>query len=105
MQFTHVAYGGCWKWRHDWQRCSFSTPSFAASQKGFVHSFGTGIGLVTLLQSLMVFSHPRWRLMNSSVAFAHCAAAVAATWYDCPGTTKSCDRGMRVCHALMCSRG
>jgi hypothetical protein len=25
----------------------------AASQKGFVHSFGTGIGLVTLLQSFM----------------------------------------------------
>jgi hypothetical protein len=25
----------------------------AASQKGFVHSFGTGIGRVTLLQSLI----------------------------------------------------
>jgi hypothetical protein len=28
----------------------------AASQKGFVHSFGTGIGLVTLLQSLIVMA-------------------------------------------------
>ena len=54
MQFTHVGYGGCWKRRHAWQRCSFSTPCFAASQKGFVHSFGTGIGRVTLLQSLIV---------------------------------------------------
>jgi hypothetical protein len=27
----------------------------AASQNGFVHSFGTGIGLVTLLQSLIRF--------------------------------------------------
>ena len=53
MQFTQVAYGGCWKCPHDWQRCSASTPCLAASQKGFVHSFGTGIGLVTLLQSLM----------------------------------------------------
>src|ERR671922_1354920 len=54
MQFTQVAYGGCWKCPQDWQRCSASTPCLAASQKGFVHSFGTGIGLVTLLQSLMV---------------------------------------------------
>ena len=37
-----------------WQRCSASTPCLAASQNGFVHSFGTGIGRVTLLQSLMV---------------------------------------------------
>src|ERR687892_1868699 len=54
MQFTQVAYGGCWKCPQDWQRCSASTPCLAASQKGFVHSFGTGIGLVTLLQSLIV---------------------------------------------------
>ncbi len=54
MQFTQVAYGGCWKCPHAWQRCSASTPRLAASQKGFVHSFGTGIGLVTLLQSLIV---------------------------------------------------
>src|SRR5262245_34414745 len=60
MQFTQVAYGGCWKCPHDWQCCSASMPCLAASQKGFVHSFGTGIGLVTLLQSLivMVFSLP-----------------------------------------------
>src|SRR2546427_8956186 len=54
MQFTQVAYGGCWKCPHDWQRCSASTPCLVASQKEFVHSFGTGIGLVTLLQSLIV---------------------------------------------------
>src|ERR671924_1450251 len=54
MQFTQVAYGGCWKCPQDWQRCSASTPCLAASQKGLVHSFGTGIGLVTLLQSLVV---------------------------------------------------
>src|SRR5262247_3611101 len=54
MQFTQVAYGGCWKCPQDWQRCSASTPCLAASQKGFVHSFGTGVGLVTLLQSLIV---------------------------------------------------
>src|SRR5438046_10240156 len=53
-QLTQVGYGGCWKCPHAWQRWSFSTPAFAASQKGFVHSFGTGIGLVTLLQSLIV---------------------------------------------------
>src|SRR5919109_3718676 len=58
MQFTQVAYGGCWKCPQDWQRCSASTPCLAASQKGFVHSFGTGIGLVTLLQSLIVTSLP-----------------------------------------------
>src|ERR671927_231995 len=56
MQFTQVAYGGCWKCPQDWQRCSASTPCLAASQKGFVHSFGTGIGRVTLLQSLIVMS-------------------------------------------------
>src|SRR5262245_15351456 len=54
MQFTQVAYGGCWKCPHDWQRCNASTPCLAASQKGLVHSFGTGMGLVTLLQSLIV---------------------------------------------------
>src|SRR5215813_8034424 len=53
MQFTQVAYGGCWKCRQDWQCCNASTPRLAASQKGFVHSFGTGMGLVTLLQSLI----------------------------------------------------
>src|SRR6266511_187205 len=60
MQFTQVAYGGCWKCPQDWQRCSASTPCLAASQKGFVHSFGTGIGLVSFVQSLiaMVFSTP-----------------------------------------------
>src|SRR5688572_8094686 len=59
MQFTHVAYGGCWKCLQLWQRCSFSSPSLAASQKGFVHSFGTGIGRVTLVQSLMTGSRVR----------------------------------------------
>src|SRR4029453_18598214 len=54
MQFTQVAYGGCWKCPQDWQCCSASTPCLAASQKGLVHSFGTGMGLVTLLQSLIV---------------------------------------------------
>src|ERR1700675_4980957 len=53
MQLTQVAYGGCWKCPHAWQRCSASTPCLAACQKGWVHSFGTGMGLVTLLQSLM----------------------------------------------------
>src|SRR5215813_13704216 len=53
MQFTQVAYGGCWKCPQDWQCCSTTTPCLAASQKGFVHSFGTGIGLVTLLQLLI----------------------------------------------------
>src|SRR6058998_4298967 len=54
MQLTQVAYGGCWKRRHAWQRWSASTPRLAASQNGFVHSLGTGIGRVTLLQSLIV---------------------------------------------------
>src|SRR5580765_183614 len=54
MQLTQVACGGCWKCPHVWQRCSASTPCLAACQKGCVHSFGTGIGLVTLLQSLIV---------------------------------------------------
>src|SRR2546426_3659940 len=54
MQRTQVAYGGCWKCLHTWQRCSASTPRLADSQKGFVHSFGTGIGRVTLFQSLVV---------------------------------------------------
>src|SRR5437870_8626765 len=58
MQLTQAAYGGCWKCPHAWQRCSASTPRLAASQKGFVHSFGTGIGLVTLLQSLIVMVSP-----------------------------------------------
>src|SRR5713101_6225008 len=53
-QFTQVAYGGCWKCPQDWQRCSASTPCLAASQKGLVHSFGTGMGRVTWLQSLIV---------------------------------------------------
>src|SRR5262245_52199433 len=52
MQFTHVAYGGCWKCLHPWHRCSASTPRLAASQNGRERSFGTGIGRVTLLQSL-----------------------------------------------------
>src|SRR5712691_3431192 len=56
MQLTQVAYGGCWKCPHAWQRCSASTPRRAASQKGFVHSFGTGIGLVTTLQSLILMA-------------------------------------------------
>src|SRR5215471_4132902 len=54
MQFTQVAYGGCWKCPHDRQCCSASTPCLAASQKGLVHSFVTGMGLVTWLQSLFV---------------------------------------------------
>src|SRR5438876_7037357 len=60
MQFTHVGYGGCWKRGHARQRCNSRTPRLAASQNGFVHSFGTGIGRVTLLQSLIYFlSRPR----------------------------------------------
>jgi hypothetical protein len=55
MHLTQVAYGGCWKCPQLWQRCSSRTPRLAASQNGFVHSFGTGIGLVTLLQSLIRF--------------------------------------------------
>src|SRR4029450_13227589 len=57
MQLTQVGYGGCWKCLHAWQRCSASTPCLAASQNGFVHSFGTGIGLVTRLQSLNSLLH------------------------------------------------
>src|SRR6476469_5234834 len=53
MHCTHVAYGGCWKCPQLCQRCNSTTPRFAASQNGFVHSFGTGIGRVTLLQSLI----------------------------------------------------
>src|ERR1700726_3925170 len=53
MHLTQVAYGGCWKCPQLWQRCSSRTPRLAASQNGLVHSFGTGIGLVTLLQSLI----------------------------------------------------
>src|SRR5215472_10650562 len=53
MHLTQVAYGGCWKCPQLWQRCSSRTPRLAASQNGFVHSFGTGIGRVTLLQSLI----------------------------------------------------
>src|SRR5271166_4108253 len=53
MHWTHVAYGGCWKCPQLWQRCSSRTPRLAASQNGFVLSFGTGIGRVTLLQSLI----------------------------------------------------
>src|SRR5437016_13393465 len=59
MQLTQVAYGGCWKRRHAWQRWSASTPRLAASQNGCVHSLGTGIGRVTLLQSLMLFASCR----------------------------------------------
>src|ERR1700731_3933562 len=55
MHLTQVAYGGCWKCPQLWQRCSSRTPRLAASQNGFVHSLGTGIGLVTLLQSLIRF--------------------------------------------------
>src|SRR5437660_6742337 len=65
MQRTQVAYGGCWKCLHVWQRCSVSTPRLADSQKGFVHSFGTGIGLVTLLQSLIVMASPRARMLGA----------------------------------------
>src|SRR5690348_8558374 len=53
MHLTQVAYGGCWKCPQLWQRCNSRTPRLAASQNGFVHSFGTGIGRVTLLQSLI----------------------------------------------------
>src|SRR5882724_410445 len=62
MQRTHVAYGGCWKCPHAWQRCSASTPCRAASQNGFVHSFGTGIGLVTPLQSLVFMASSSYAL-------------------------------------------
>ena len=41
---------------------------FAESQKGFVHSLGTGIGRVTLLQSLMIrFSLGRLGFKKGSV--------------------------------------
>src|SRR5580704_9153403 len=56
MHLTQVAYGGCWKCPQLWQRCSSRTPRLAASQNGFVHSLGTGIGRVTLLQSLISFA-------------------------------------------------
>src|SRR5436190_13265043 len=55
MHLRHVAYGGCWKCPQLWQRCSSTTPRLAASQNGLVHSFGTGIGRVTLPQSLIYF--------------------------------------------------
>src|SRR5262245_13931205 len=81
MQLTHVAYGGCWKCLHVWQRCSASTPRRAASQNGFVNSFGTGIGLVTLLQSLIPWlasssrgSQGCWRSTVMSRAYARAAA-------------------------------
>src|SRR5882724_13306907 len=83
MQLTQVAYGGCWKWPHAWQRWSASTPRLAASQKGLVHSFGTGIGLVTWLQSLMVRipppalrRHPAWLLLSAASA-----ASLLYAWY------------------------
>src|SRR5687768_13390547 len=66
MQRTHVGYGGCWKCLHAWQRCSASTPRFAASQNGLVHSLGTGIGLVTLVQSLIVEAFGTWAYFSAS---------------------------------------
>jgi len=51
---------------HAWQRCSASTLRRADSQNGFVHSFGTGIGLVTLLQSLVVMVWSRVRMLASA---------------------------------------
>src|SRR4026209_503415 len=66
MQVTRVAYGGCGKCPQAWQRCSASTPCLAACQKGCVHSFGTGIGLVTLLQSLMLVPLSAHRGLESS---------------------------------------
>src|SRR5438876_10349728 len=74
MQLTQVAYGGCWKCPHAWQRCSASTPCLAASQKGCVHAFGTGVGLVTLLQSfiVMVFYLPiSWAASLSQSGISH----------------------------------
>src|SRR2546428_8763930 len=76
MQFTQVAYGGCWKCPHAWQRCNASTPRLAASQKGFVHSFGTGIGLVTLLQSLILMASPRARMLGSGSHVKGAAPAI-----------------------------
>src|SRR6266566_2350664 len=76
MQFTQVAYGGCWKCPQDWQCCNASTPRLAASQKGFVHSFGTGIGLVTLLQSLIVMASPRARMLGSGSHVKRAAPAI-----------------------------
>src|ERR1051326_2129124 len=78
---VQVAYGGCWKWPQLWHRCNSRTLRLAASQNGFVHSLGTGIGRVTLLQSLI----------GSPCAFAPCpktkgprrsgiAAVGAAAW-------------------------
>ena len=66
MHCTQVAYGGCWKCPQLWQRCSSSTPRLAASQNGFVHSFGTGIGRVTLLQSLIVEAVGTWPYFSAS---------------------------------------
>src|ERR1700730_7236171 len=54
MHLRHVAYGGCWKCPQLWQCCSSTTPRLAASQNGLVHSFGRGIGRVTLLQALLL---------------------------------------------------
>src|SRR6266511_187206 len=74
MQFTQVAYGGCWKCPQDCQRCSASTPCLAASQQGFVHSFVTGIGLVTFLHLIiaMVFSLPlSWGASLSRIGISH----------------------------------
>src|SRR5215831_16089552 len=75
MQLTQVAYGGCWKCLHVWQRCSASTPRLAASQNGFVHSFGTGMGRVTWPQSLRVVTS---RSFPSSVASPTCLASTAS---------------------------
>src|SRR5580704_11961375 len=69
MHLTQVAYGGCWKCPQLWQRCSSRTPRLAASQNGFVHSLGTGIGRVTLLQSLISFA-PRLLRIDASAMLA-----------------------------------
>src|SRR5215470_17081625 len=83
MQLTHVAYGGCWKCLHVWQRCSASTPRRAASQNGFVNSFGTGIGLVTLLQSLIPW------LASSSRGSQGCwRSTVMSRAYTCAASTE-----------------
>src|SRR5262250_742124 len=74
MHLTQVAYGGCWKCPQLWQRCSSRTPRLAASQNGFVHSFGTGIGLVTLLQSLIRFLPSPYARLTQPID-APCGAA------------------------------
>ena len=55
MQFTQVAYGGCWKCLQDWQRCSASTPAWRLPRR--VLSTHSGQEWVKhLAQSLIVMA-------------------------------------------------